>query len=336
MRSREQNPEQWKRMKKRTGSINISNIFTGQSIAKISKRRRLRYPFHKLSPEQQQAVLHSRARGSGLSEQDIVLGIDSSPLSASTSFDASLLPHSMFDIPPSALSNPSASVTAAARQSYLQDRERALERQLQETRRAMEQNAHMTQQQQGQQEQMDVGMEDETDADQRQAHPPLPVAAAHTPAAAAAALPIPPRAIPAPMPAAAAAAAAAALPAPPAVMDVDDDASAPLDSSSDNSSDDDFASEEAETILLDHLAATPLFPVMRPPKPGDDEEHPPHHIEMDEDMEDYDTLDAYREHNRHVRRHNRALRDITAVFYNEERNQIFTGNKAGQLHVWGH
>ena len=29
-----------------------------------------------------------------------------------------------------------------------------------------------------------------------------------------------------------------------------------------------------------------------------------------------------------------ALEDITALFYDEERNEIYTGNKNGLVHVW--
>ncbi len=29
-----------------------------------------------------------------------------------------------------------------------------------------------------------------------------------------------------------------------------------------------------------------------------------------------------------------ALEDVTALFYNEERNEIYTGNKDGKVHVW--
>lgn len=29
-----------------------------------------------------------------------------------------------------------------------------------------------------------------------------------------------------------------------------------------------------------------------------------------------------------------ALEDITALFYDEERNEIYTGNKSGLVHVW--
>ena len=30
-----------------------------------------------------------------------------------------------------------------------------------------------------------------------------------------------------------------------------------------------------------------------------------------------------------------ALEDVTALFYNEERNEIYTGNKSGLIHIWG-
>jgi len=29
-----------------------------------------------------------------------------------------------------------------------------------------------------------------------------------------------------------------------------------------------------------------------------------------------------------------ALEDVTALFYDEERNEIYTGNRNGLLHVW--
>ena len=29
-----------------------------------------------------------------------------------------------------------------------------------------------------------------------------------------------------------------------------------------------------------------------------------------------------------------ALEDVTALFYNEERNEIYTGNKDGKVHIW--
>jgi hypothetical protein len=29
-----------------------------------------------------------------------------------------------------------------------------------------------------------------------------------------------------------------------------------------------------------------------------------------------------------------ALQDVTALFYNEERNEIYTGNTSGMVHVW--
>ena len=29
-----------------------------------------------------------------------------------------------------------------------------------------------------------------------------------------------------------------------------------------------------------------------------------------------------------------ALQDVTALYYNEERNEIYTGTKSGHLHVW--
>lgn len=29
-----------------------------------------------------------------------------------------------------------------------------------------------------------------------------------------------------------------------------------------------------------------------------------------------------------------ALEDITALFYDEERNEIYTGNRHGLVHVW--
>lgn len=29
-----------------------------------------------------------------------------------------------------------------------------------------------------------------------------------------------------------------------------------------------------------------------------------------------------------------AIEDVTALFYNEERNEIYTGNKDGKVHVW--
>ncbi len=32
--------------------------------------------------------------------------------------------------------------------------------------------------------------------------------------------------------------------------------------------------------------------------------------------------------------HLRALEDVTALYYNEERNEIYTGNRLGLLHVW--
>mmetsp|Transcript_32042 Transcript_32042/g.102041 ORF Transcript_32042/g.102041 Transcript_32042/m.102041 type:complete len:217 (-) Transcript_32042:127-777(-) len=31
-----------------------------------------------------------------------------------------------------------------------------------------------------------------------------------------------------------------------------------------------------------------------------------------------------------------ALEDVTALFYDEARNEIYTGNRAGLVHVWGH
>lgn len=46
------------------------------------------------------------------------------------------------------------------------------------------------------------------------------------------------------------------------------------------------------------------------------------------------TLDDYRSFNRHAYQHNQALRDITVVFYNEKTHELYTGNKAGFLHVW--
>ena len=30
----------------------------------------------------------------------------------------------------------------------------------------------------------------------------------------------------------------------------------------------------------------------------------------------------------------KALEDVTALYYNEERNEIYTGTKTGHLHVW--
>ncbi len=29
-----------------------------------------------------------------------------------------------------------------------------------------------------------------------------------------------------------------------------------------------------------------------------------------------------------------ALEDVTALYYNEERNEIYTGNKDGRIHIW--
>jgi hypothetical protein len=29
-----------------------------------------------------------------------------------------------------------------------------------------------------------------------------------------------------------------------------------------------------------------------------------------------------------------ALEDVTALYYNEERNEIYTGNKEGRIHIW--
>ena len=29
-----------------------------------------------------------------------------------------------------------------------------------------------------------------------------------------------------------------------------------------------------------------------------------------------------------------ALEDVTALYYNEERNEIYTGNKDGCIHIW--
>ena len=34
-------------------------------------------------------------------------------------------------------------------------------------------------------------------------------------------------------------------------------------------------------------------------------------------------------------RRNEALQDVTALFYNEERNEIYTGNREGFVHIWG-
>ena len=31
----------------------------------------------------------------------------------------------------------------------------------------------------------------------------------------------------------------------------------------------------------------------------------------------------------------KALQGITALFYNEEQNEIYTGNKSGAIHLWG-
>jgi len=46
------------------------------------------------------------------------------------------------------------------------------------------------------------------------------------------------------------------------------------------------------------------------------------------------TLEDYRRFNAHVREHNHAIKDVTAIFYNEEHNEIYTGNKLGYIHVW--
>ena len=32
----------------------------------------------------------------------------------------------------------------------------------------------------------------------------------------------------------------------------------------------------------------------------------------------------------------RALKDVTSLFYDEERNEIFTGSRSGLVHVWAH
>ena len=49
---------------------------------------------------------------------------------------------------------------------------------------------------------------------------------------------------------------------------------------------------------------------------------------------DLRTLADYRAYNAHVEKHNRALKNITAVFYHEGKHELYTGNKSGRMHVW--
>jgi hypothetical protein len=47
-----------------------------------------------------------------------------------------------------------------------------------------------------------------------------------------------------------------------------------------------------------------------------------------------ETLSDYRLYNTRVREQNHALKDVTAVFYSDEYNELYTGNKMGQWHLW--
>jgi hypothetical protein len=46
------------------------------------------------------------------------------------------------------------------------------------------------------------------------------------------------------------------------------------------------------------------------------------------------TLSDYMRQHERVLAHNRALKNVTACFYHETHNEIYTGNARGDVHIW--
>ena len=113
------------------------------------------------------------------------------------------------------------------------------------------------------------------------------------------------------------------------IDDGDDDTSADPSEDSDD--------DEHEADLMDRLeqqgqisAAHVLFPKQTHCEAGLPVDHLPNL------STEFTDLASYQAYNRAVRARNAALREITAVCYNEERNEIYTGNRSGKIHVWAH
>lgn len=269
LQRRDADPTTWKKLKRRTGSVNVSNIFTGRCVAKIEKRRQLKYPFHMLSTQQQQTAIadYKRTYGKGRLRQ-VMPG------------------ETMVDSAAASPALHSAGSDPVARAIELQQEERSLQMLL-----------HLNAQEQ-----------------QQLHHTPVPITAASAPPATA-------------------------HPPGDTAMEVDDQLDDDDDDDDDSAASSDHSSDgEREVDELERLeqqghmsASRVLFPMQSAVAP---QSCPRHQLAaIDADLTD---LDAYRAYNRRVRARNAALKDITAVYFNEERNEIYTGNRAGKLHVWTH
>jgi hypothetical protein len=288
MHDRTANPLEWKRVRYRTGSINISDIFTGRCLAKIEKRKQLKYPFHLLTHAQQQSALVDYKRTYGKGRLRHVMNGGAA--------------EAMVDVPPST-STTAVGSDPAARAIELQQEERSLQMLL-----------HINAQ------------------EQQQLHHAPPHAAHHPPPAA---MPVSAAASAAPISLSAFHQEAASV-----LMDVDDDLDDDDDAddaslgASDHSSDEEREADAEEVreqqgqmsaarVLFPLQSATPSAPAVATHQLA------PHELELPD-------LAAYRAYNRGVRQRNAALKDITAVCFNEDRNEIYTGNRAGKIHVWAH
>jgi hypothetical protein len=94
-----------------------------------------------------------------------------------------------------------------------------------------------------------------------------------------------------------------------------------------------LASIEFAAVPKPSVAPTSVFEAARASTAGGGA-LPPVCAWMLEEEPTLHSLSDYRAYNAHVRAHNRAIKDVTAVFYNEEHNEIYTGNKLGYIHVW--
>jgi len=336
-RNRDSDERAWLKARKGSGCINFTSILTGRCVAKVEKRRRMKYPFRLLTPKQQHAVLHSRATTAQT--------MDSTHSSLSDPSFAHL-PHTMFDIPVTAMQqmNDSKNNDGDKENDHDHDVEMGsapsldMGRQRHQAGQAGDhaaghgqpqttQAAGHVQQQQGIEQQSPTSPPPEFpfDVDDEDEEPPT-LTRAHVLAAedsegegegdgvAGAAVNL---------------------------NEQNDDSPPPPESVvlSDDSSEEEGAWDDAEAIILDDHASTPIFPSgLHTQQEFDQRPKPPSHQVPDDDMDDEElhTIEDYRRYNRIVRNHNRALRGITALYYNESRNEVYTGNKNGFFHVWGH
>lgn len=316
LKNRQADPDAWLKAKERSGCINVSHIFSGKCIAKIERMRAKKFPIQLLSPVQQHHALMAKLTRQASDVQRQQRADQCAHLTAATDAHAKMSPNT------------------ARRTADLHAQARTLERQLALTRESIR------------------ALETRTAA--------VTAAAAGPTADVQTAAAAPSDSVDT----------LASLDSAMEVDDDDDDDAADTldededeDGAADHATDSDATDSDeedeadvdarepelamADIVLLRAIsfraaaaastttgvASSSSTTSSASATPGAHSPPPPlsHPMGCEWPLR---SLDDYRAFNRHVHAHNQALRDISAVFYSEEKNEIYTGNKAGFINVW--